>query len=330
VLLVSFVAFYLWASSGFDDTDPLRVPPERLPGAGAGDRLGPDRLRVVSWNVAYGRGRKDDAGDLRPEATVRANLAGIARVLRDIDADVAALQEVDFDSARTHRIDEVAYLAREAGYPYAARVETWRCRYVPYPYWPFSQHYGRMASGQAVLSRYPILSNVRHLLPQPPNPFWYNAFYLHRALQHVEVDLGDGRVLDLLNVHLEAFHQGNRERQAELLVSRVRSFPDRPRLVLGDMNAIPPEATLRSGFPDEPGTDMTSDRTVAALRSLGLEEALAPDAPPAETFTFPSDVPNRRLDYLWFSAHFRRMAGRVVREAGTLSDHLPVVVELSR
>ena len=41
------------------------------------------------------------------------------------------------------------------------------------------------------------------------------------------------------------------------------------------------------------------------------------------------DVPNRRLDYLWFSPSFRRLEGRVVREAGTLSDHLPVVVELA-
>lgn len=323
--------FLWWAASGFDDTDPLAVRPERFGGAAA-DRppaARPARLRVVSWNVAYGRGRKDDAGDLRSAETIRANLAGIARVLRDLRADVVALQEVDFDSARTHGIDQLAWLAREAGYPWAARVETWNCRYVPFPYWPPSQHYGRMRSGQAVLSRFPIRANVRHLLPQPPNPFWYNWFYLHRALQHVELELGGGAVLDVVNVHTEAFHQGNREQHADRVVRFVRGLPDRPRLLLGDFNAIPPEALLRRDFPDEPETDMTTDRTIATLRGLGLAEALDVDAPRADSFTFPADVPNRRLDYLWFSPTLRRIEGRVAREAGPLSDHLPVVVELA-
>lgn len=325
-------AFLLWAASGFDDTDPLAVRPERY-GGSASERppaAPPARLRVVAWNIAYGRGRQDDAGDLRSADTIRANLAGIARVLRDLHPDVVALQEVDFDSARTHGIDQVAWLAREAGYPWAARVETWTCRYVPYPYWPPSQHYGRMRSGQAVLSRFPIRSNVRRLLPQPPNPFWYNWFYLHRALQHVELDLGGGVLLDVINVHTEAFHQRNREEQADRIAAYVRTLPPaRPRLLLGDFNAIPPEATLRRGFPDEPETDMTTDRTVATIRSLGLLEALDPDAPLPDTFTFPADAPNRRLDYVWFSPSLRRLEGRVAREAGSLSDHLPVVVDLA-
>ncbi|MBI5499826.1 MAG: endonuclease/exonuclease/phosphatase family protein [Deltaproteobacteria bacterium] len=330
-LIVAFAVFYLWGSSGFDDTDPLPVPPERYGGhrSFTPPVARASRIRVVSWNIAYARGRKDDAGDLRDEATIRRNLVGIAHLLRTLDADVVALQEVDFGAARTHGIDEVAWLAREAGYPWAARVETWNCRYIPFPYWPPSQHYGRMRSGQAVLSRFPIASNVRHLLPQPDeNPFWYNAFYLHRALQHVELSVGGGITLDVLNVHLEAFHQRNRERHADLLVSRVRSLPDRPRLVLGDFNAIPPEAVLRARFPDELETDMTTDRTIATVRTLGLQEALPPETPDVDSFTFPADVPNRRLDYVWFSPDTRRISARVVREAGPLSDHLPVLAEI--
>ena len=313
-LIVCFVAFYLWASSGFDDTDPLRTAPERYGGdpsaAPPGARV--SRLRVVSWNVAYARGRKDDAGDLRDEATIRRNLVAIAHVLRTLDADVVALQEVDFDSARTHGIDQVAWLAREAGYPWAARVETWRCRYVPYPYWPFSQHYGRMRSGQAVLSRFPITANIRHLLPQPEeNAFWYNAFYLHRAVQHVEIAVGGNTTLDVLNVHLEAFRQGNRERHADILARHVRSLLDRPRVVLGDFNAIPPEAALRARFPDEPETDMTTDRTIATFRSLGFAEALPSGTPNADLH-----LPRRRLIVVDPSGSRRRAAAQeeVVRE----------------
>jgi len=322
--------FFFWASSGFDDADPLSWAPERVPGVPERRDPASSRLRFATWNIAYGRGWKDDAAGLRPESEIRANLAGIARALRTLDADVVALQEVDFDSARSYRIDEVAFLAREAGYPWAARIETWHCRYVPFPYWPPSRHYGRVVSGQAVLSRYPILSDVRHLLPQPPNPFWYNAFYLHRSIQQVEIDLGGGRAVTVLNAHLEAFHQGNREDHARRLADRVRGLGGRPVVALGDMNAIPPEATLRKAFPDEPGTDMTTDATIATLRGAADGEAFLPSAyrdDERSTFTFPAHAPNRRLDYVFFAGPLDRADGRVAREVGALSDHLPVVAD---
>ena len=80
-----------------------------------------------------------------------------------------------------------------------------------------------MHSGQGVLSRFPIRRNRRVRLPQPvfENPFWYNWFYLNRAVQIVELDVPGEQPVQLFNVHLEAFSQSNREQQARLLKDLV-------------------------------------------------------------------------------------------------------------
>ena len=235
---------------------------------------------------------------------------------------------------RTHDIDQAAFLARESGLRHSARVTTWHKRYVLYPAWPPSQHYRHVLSGQIVLSRFPLEDNRRYLLPQPAaNPFVYNWFYLHRALQRVDVRLGPTRRLRLFNVHLEAFDVPNKERQAELLVDRVRAEATPHTVVLGDFNCVPPEAPLKHAFPDEPETDMRTDRTIATVRTLeGFAEAVEqgqPGAALAGLSTFPAAAPNRRLDYMYVNtAGLAVTAARVAREAGPISDHLPIVADL--
>lgn len=45
-------------------------------------------------------------------------------------------------------------------------------------------------------------------------------------------------------------------------------------------------------------------------------------------FTYPSDKPEMRLDYIFYSDHFEMLESRVVTEVGTVSDHLPVYAKL--
>jgi len=295
----------------------------------------PEHLRVVSFNVAYGRGPENDIGDLRSGTEVRDYLDNIAAFIKNCGADIAALQEVDFNANRSHFIDEAAYLAGKSGLEYCARITTWQNNYIPYPYWPPSQQYGRTHSGQCVLSRFPLERNVRYVLPQPrANPWFYNLFYLHRSIQRVDALLGGGRRLRIFNVHLEAFDVPNKMEQARMLVARVRKEGTRSALILGDFNCVPPEATLKRGFPDEPETDLRGDETMDILRELkgysDAIEATGADRAEAEFFTFPAEAPNRRLDYLFFSeAGLTPRTARVAREAGAISDHLPVIAEFS-
>ncbi len=288
----------------------------------------PDALRVLSWNIHYGVGPKDDAGNLRSREEVLHWLGELAKAIREVNPDLLLLQETDFDSKRTHGIDQMRWLATELGYRYMAPTVTWDKNYVPHPAWPPSQHYGPMTSGQCVLSRFPIITNRHLALPQPDeNPWWYNRFYLNRMVQRVEIDVAGTR-LGVFNIHNEAFNQKNRELHARLVADWVHDMALPYRLVAGDFNAIPPEATLRKAFPDEPETDMTTDRSIQILRDTwaGWGEVYPEQATRADeskSFSFPAHAPNRRLDYLWFSPAWYLVEGGIRQQTGAKSDHLP-------
>ncbi len=301
-------------------------------GSWTGERRGaiPPVLKVFSYNMHFGVGREDDFEQRRTRAELDRVLEGIAELIRRLDPDVVLLQEVDFASDRTQRINQMRVLAEKAGFPYMAPVVTWDKGWLPFPKWPPSKHYGRMLSGQAVLSRWPIVLNERLHLPKPQSfPWWYRAFYLNRTLQHVRVNLA-GRNLDVFNVHTEAYDVPNRQIHAEMVRDWVSRWQGKWNVLAGDFNAIPPEASVRKGFPDEPDCDMSRDRSVETVRKLGWAEIIPPTryrSDEAAALTFPADRPNRRLDYLYVSPGFTIQSGRIVHEAETLSDHLPTFVE---
>ncbi len=291
----------------------------------------PDTLRILSYNMHYGVGAYDDFDRRRTQAELDEVLQGLIRLIETLQPDVVLLQEVDYDSARTRGMNQLRIIAKGAGLRYMAPVSTWKKGYVPFPYWPPSLHYGRIDSGQAVLSRFPIVSNRRLHLPKPQaKPFYYNLFYLNRTLQHVQVDVA-GRILDVYNVHTEAYDQDNRLLHAQIIREKLKLWGGEWLVLAGDFNAIPPEATLRKDFPDEPETDMTSDRSISVLRKLGLREIIEESRYKENeqaALSFPAFKPNRRLDYLFFSKNFQMKEGRIAKEAGELSDHLPTFAVL--
>lgn len=336
LVIAVIVVFFIWAVSGTSNSDPIFDGPVivrgRQPGAGKPSEQGlaGAQLKIITFNIAYGRGVKDDLGDLRDKPTIVGNLNRIAEVIRQSGADIAALQEVDIDSSRTHRIDQMRYLARKLNWHHMALAMTWENNYVPYPYWPPSQHYGRMRSGQCVISRLPLRSNRRYRFSQPKaNPFYFNWFYLHRAAQRVDVDLGRGRVVRLFNTHLEAFDEANRTDQARKLSGILKSQSRDKVILLGDMNTLPALARKKKGFPDEPKANFEKDRTFDILKNIPGMSEIIPDGTYRQdeksTFTFPADLPTRRLDYIFYGNCLELVEGRIYREAGQVSDHLPII-----
>ncbi|MCP4810468.1 MAG: hypothetical protein GY913_08590 [Proteobacteria bacterium] len=282
-----------------------------------------ERLRVASWNIHFGAGPTLDDARRFPREDVQRNLVRIGDVLHQSGADIVALQEVDRDSMRSGHIDQLEFLRDHTGLRHASFATTWDAAWVPYPVTaPPQQQYGRMWSGQAVLSRYPVLEQRRHALVQPArNGRVYNRFYLHRCVQEVVLDLGLGRTLSVFNVHLEAFDMANRRTQARALAALLQSCRG-PGVCVGDFNTLRSDAPHFTGFEDEPETDFQGDDTLEVCMSGGWE--LAGDG----AFTFPAERPNRRLDHLL-------VHGVQVEGAGLLddphpsSDHLPLFVTLA-
>ncbi|MDX9719415.1 MAG: endonuclease/exonuclease/phosphatase family protein [Myxococcota bacterium] len=327
LLLGVLLGFYFWASSGRLDAEELlqhRRYKEAAPEA-------PKQFTVLSYNIGYLSGMNNNQavgfdGELFVE-----NLRSAVELLRLTDAQLLGIQEIDLNSARSGHVDQVDTLAGALDIAEASVAVNWDKRYVPFPYWPPSVHFGSMLSGQAVLSDFGIDSSERWVLQEVESePFYYRAFYLDRIAQLVELQTQAGPLL-VINVHLEAFDRETREKQAQALLERVRRERERPLLVMGDFNCVPPNAELQSAFPDEPETDFEGERSVSLFFEEGwLGEVLA-DSPhsEAQAHTFPADEVNRRLDYIFYHRdYFELVDAKTLSVARTPSDHLPVVATL--
>ncbi len=335
-LVVAFgilAGLFLWACGGIQRprTTNGQVYDYGTPEAAANGR---SEITILTWNIsyAYGAGSEGEGYVTRPAAEVTKRVDGIAKAIRESGADIVLLQEVDFDSRRSAHIDELERIAKAAGYRYAARAVTWKAGYVPYPYWPPSRNFGPVRSGGGILSKYPIKSNRVTLYPKPAsNSGVYNAFYLFRFTETVEVDFA-GRKLTVLNNHLEAYDKANREAQAQALAAVLGAdSQDGTVIAGGDFNSVPPEASKKANFADGPD-NYEGDTTIDTLRAVaGMKEVVEKEEyarGERKYFTFPSSAPTRRLDYIFVPSD--AVVKEVqVGEAGELSDHLPLMAKVA-
>jgi len=126
----------------------------------------PATLRIGSYNIKHA-------------ADANLNLNTIAKVITDANLDIVGLQEVDYLTTRSKKIDQPKKLSELTGMPYYVFV-----RAIDYQ----GGQYGTL-----ILSKYPIISS--EIIPLES---WNKE---QRALGHVVIDLG-GRQIDFFNTHL--------------------------------------------------------------------------------------------------------------------------------
>lgn len=283
----------------------------------------PSVLKILTWNVGffYGEGSEGVHYKAQDSSYFSERLVLASEELKKWDADIVFLQEVDLNSSRSHFINQATTLAKMAGYHFVSLAPSWRHNYIPFPYWPISDHFGAMSSGGAILSRFPLQNAEVHLLEKPAsNPWWYNLFYLHRFIQLAEVVIDD-KTFSLANLHLEAFERTNREEQIRFLVELHKT--KNLDFIAGDFNMVPDAATQKSKFIN--GDDYENDLSFSLMSESGLDEVVPMDIyekSEKDYFTFPSSHPDRRLDYIFYQRGLKLMKAEVL--TSTLSDHLPV------
>ena len=283
----------------------------------------PAVIKILTWNLGflYGEGSEGPGYELKPKKYFDERLDSLVKTIQEAAVDVVFLQEIDFESDRSHGVDQAKYLAMKGGYPFVAEAVSWEANYIPFPYWPFSRHFGRMKSGGAVLSKYPIVKNDVILLEKPlSQPWWYNLFYLHRYFQKVTISI-NGRDFQVINLHLEAFDKKDRLKQIQKLVEIEAA--EKIDFIAGDFNMVPTEATKKSKFYND--DDYENDPSFSEMGKSGMKEVIPEDIYMKEEnlyFTFPSWKPDRRLDYIFYQQDLKMMRAEVLPSA--LSDHLPI------
>ena len=247
-------------------------------------------LKVATWNI-FG-GRTWDGARVDLDLTVA--------VLRRLDADLVAVQEVDRDQARSHGADQAQLLGQALGmdWRYAPALlgtpgspDGWRAPV------PGDADPGGTAYGIALLSRLPLEEVETVLLPQSGRDEPRVALVAGLA--------NGGRRLTVAATHL-SFVPGPNVAQLRAL---QRHLDDRggPRLLLGDLNLWWPAVRLLS---------------LPGWRPL-VRGGTYRNRPPS------SSAPLVQLDHVLAAgadATLRPRHRRIV--SGPASDHRAVLVEL--
>lgn len=203
---------------------------EKLPvkrtGAGS-DRMAKEGeiLTLLTWNIGFGCFDehadffKDGGTKVFPAGkdAVKNNIRQIGSRIASLAPDAVFLQEADQHSFRSHGIDEVSALAfsaaKGAGSVYTAFAENFNVFFVPYPVPPI----GHVESGIVTISRWKLQEALRLSLPCPFR--WpVRTCNLKRCLLLARIPVEDaegvrtGRDLVLVNLHLEAYDDGEGKR----------------------------------------------------------------------------------------------------------------------
>jgi len=225
------------------------------------------------------------------------DLSGVARTVCGEKPDVVGLQEVDVHwDARSGFADQAAELAEACGM---------EARFGPiYTLPPVDSGAPPREYGVAILTRLPVVGSSNHDITRLSTQAESAPAPAPGFLQ-VTVRLGDTE-MDVYDTHLD-FRPDPAVRTAQVQeMLAVIGRPTRPTLLLGDMNAPPERAELQPLF----------ER---------LHDAWPGSADPG--YTFPSDAPARRIDYVLYGGPLRVDSARV--PPVETSDHRPVVVDFT-
>lgn len=277
-----------------------------------------DTLRVFTYNIGYLSGMTNNLPVTREPELFDENLQKALFQISKWSPDIAAFQEIDIDSDRSFNRNQVDSIASKVAMSWGYQSVNWDKRYVPFPYWPVDIHFGKVVSGQAILSKFHMVDPMTYVLQKPLNePFYKNAFYIDRLVQKVSMEIGD-QTLVFLNVHLEAFEQETRILQA----IRVRELYEQyasemPVILAGDFNSqLPVADNERSQAMQE----ILKAKNISA--SVSIKEYIQDSG---KWNTFSTEDPFQRIDYILYNpSHLKVVDTQVLRDFENVSDHFPV------
>jgi endonuclease/exonuclease/phosphatase family metal-dependent hydrolase len=254
-------------------------------------------MRMATFNILHGRSVHD--GDVK--------LDRLADAIRELDADIVALQEVDLDQPRSGRADLTA-VAAEAMHAVSHRFVA-ALAGTPGATWMAAtgrEQPGTAAYGIALLSRFPAtMWQVVHLpripvhfpmyLPGPNRVQIVNEEPRAAMVGRFDTPVGP---LTVANTHL-SFVPGWNRMQMRRLVRDLRGF-DGPHVLMGDLNMKPPRPARWS-----------------RMRALG------------SALTFPAEAPDRQLDHILTDDSGLRVE-RCESVSLPISDHRALVIDVTR
>ena len=321
--VVTITAFFFWSSASttnqqtYDDIKQYDAPGPAVKSS----------YTIVSYNIGYLSGLANNTTNKPERSFFEANQQQAIAALQSVNPDVIGFQEIDFGARRSYGVNQMDAIAQALEMNAGAIAINWDKNYLPFPYWPLSAQFGKILSGQAIVSKYAVEKNRRIVLERVASEsFLYKAFYLERLAQVAQISL-DGQPLIVISVHLEAFDEETRVNQTRFVRSLAEEYAQTlPVIVMGDFNS----ALNRGSFVTATGED--KGETQFSIKEMLASSQFAPATPQTAwdngNATFPADSPEYKLDYIFYTpSTIEVMETRVLEAASQSSDHLPLMMK---
>ena len=227
-----------------------------------------DTLKLMTYNLRFGE---------------LASMQQIGEYIASEAPDIVAIQECDWATKRKRAphqngvrfVNELAYYSGMFGI-YGKSI-----------------NYAGGYYGIGLLSKYPILSYERVLLPN-------DGKTEQRSMLIADIELPDGRVITFVNTHLEVKTAKMRIEQVKFIKKYLKKRKNQLFLA-GDMNATPDSEEM--GMLRKNWTDLTN-----------------------KVFTYHTSKPEIKIDYIYSKPGKNvELLNTAVKEDVKLSDHFPVI-----
>jgi endonuclease/exonuclease/phosphatase family metal-dependent hydrolase len=237
-------------------------------------------INVMTFNMHHGRGTDK-----------KLSLERIAEVIRESQADIIGLNEVDrYFSKRSGYIDQISWLANRLKMNYAfGETIALQSKDSAAP-----RQYGN-----AFLSRYPIVWEKNH-----PVTF-HSRVTEGRSLLETHVQLHE-QLLKVYITHL-SLNPLTHKKQTEFILEKALN-DSHPVIMMGDWNMKPGARAWKK-----------ITRYFTDVCDAAGEGAY---------YTFPSFRPSLQLDYIFVSRDIHVASVEVIKKFSSTSDHLPLKAEL--
>jgi len=178
-----------------------------------------NRVTVMSYNVKYCSAINSTTPDVD----------AVAAVIKETKPDIVVFQELDRNTTRSGKVDQLALLSSKTN--------------MPYTFYSKAIDYQGGESGLGILSKYQLSDPKRYDLPRVD--LGPNVYVSYRILQTAIITVNEKKVM-IANTHME-LTQENRDLQVPE-INKILSNSTTPVILGGDFNAIPDNKTMRTFF----------------------------------------------------------------------------------
>ena len=217
--------------------------------------------------------------------TRKIDFDAFAEEIRKHNADIIGLNEMRDQGTAADFQAQTKILAEKLGYYYyfAKAIDV----------------NGTNPYGNAILSRFPIISAEKVMIPDPVIKTGRKEWYETRCLLKARIDAGSG--LDVCVTHFGL----NPDEQENAMKTVMKKISDSNCVLMGDFNITPDNPLL------VPVKEKMFDTAELFTENL---------------LSCPSDIPTMKIDYIFTSHDLKVLSADI--PADVVSDHRPFIAEL--